>query len=143
MKLDPKMQAIRSLPPFATASDHEIRDLAAAADIIEVGRGQVICRADRRATESFVVMDGEVDVVVHGAVIATLGRGHIVGELSVLDGKPRSADVIAASDVTLLTITPPIMHGLIATNEAMRTAVIRQLTERVRRADEHSAAHSA
>jgi CRP/FNR family cyclic AMP-dependent transcriptional regulator len=143
MKFDPVMDAIRSLPPFEGAPKREIRDLSAAADIVQFDRGQVICRADRRAAESFVVMDGMVDVVVHGTVIATLRRGEIVGELSVLDGKPRSADVVAATDVTLLSITPPTMRGLIATNAAMRTAVIRQLAERVRRADEELTARSA
>ena len=136
MKRDPKVKAIHDLPAFEGAHNREIRDLASAADIVEFERDEVICRADRHAAASYVVMDGMVDVVAHGSVIATLGPGQIVGELSVIDGKPRCADVVAATDATLLEITPQIMLGLIATNDAMRTAVVRQLTDRLRRADE-------
>jgi CRP/FNR family transcriptional regulator, cyclic AMP receptor protein len=143
MKPDPKMNAIRSLPPFQHASDREIRALSAVGDMVALERGEVIGRADHVASESFVVMDGLVDVVVDGTIVATLQPGQIVGELSVLDGKPRSADIVAATDVTLLAMTPPVMRGLIETNRAVRAAVISQLTERLRRADEDLAALSA
>lgn len=140
MKLDPKVHVIRSLPPFENATKREIRDLCHVADLVDIELGRVICRADGLATESFVIVDGAVDVVVDGTVVATLERGQIFGELSVLDGKPRSADVVAATDVTLLSLTPPTMRALIETNHAMRAAVIRQLAERVRHADEGLAA---
>jgi CRP/FNR family transcriptional regulator, cyclic AMP receptor protein len=78
------------------------------------------------------VVDGVVDVVVQGATVTSLRRGQIVGELGVIDGEPRSADVVAATDVTLLAIHEAALRGLIETNHALRTALLHQLAARVR-----------
>lgn len=132
---DEKIELLRSIPPFAGATRRELRDLAAAGDIVSEDAGRVICRVDRRALESYVVLDGSVDVVVAGDVVATLGRGDFVGELGVIDGEPRSADVIAATDVTLLAISAPSLRSLIDTSHPLRIALLRQIASRVRRMD--------
>lgn len=134
-KHDQKLELIRTLPPFEGATEKEIRALGASADVVTADAGRVICRADRRALEAYVIVDGMVDVVLDGTVLATLRRGQIVGELGVLDGQPRSADVIAATDVTALAIPAQEMRALFETSHAMRTAVLRQLADRVRTAD--------
>ena len=132
---DEKIALLQELPPFSGASRDELRALAAAADVVSVDRGRVLCRADRRALETYVVVDGMVDIVIGGAIVATLRRGQIVGELGVIDGQPRSADVVAATDVTVLAIAAPAMRGLIETSHAFRAAILRQLADRVRTLD--------
>jgi CRP-like cAMP-binding protein len=132
---DEKIALLHELPPFTGARPAELRALAAAADLVSVDAGRVLCRADRRALESYVIVEGMVDIVIGGAVVATLRRGQIVGELGVIDGQPRSADVVAATDVTVLAIAAPAMRGLIETSHALRTAVLRQLADRVRALD--------
>jgi CRP-like cAMP-binding protein len=93
----------------------------------------VLCRAGRRALETCIVVDGMVDVVVQGTTVASLRRGQIVGALGVIDGETRSADAVAATDVTLLVIHASALNGLIETSHALRTALLRQLAARVRR----------
>jgi CRP/FNR family transcriptional regulator, cyclic AMP receptor protein len=132
---DEKIAHLSELPPFTTARPRELRDIAAAADIVEVDAGRVLCRADRRALETYVIVSGMVDVVIAGGAVATLRRGQIVGELGVIDGLPRSADVVAATDVTALAFSAPAFRGLIETNHTIRSAVLRQLAERVRTLD--------
>jgi CRP/FNR family cyclic AMP-dependent transcriptional regulator len=95
----------------------------------------VLVRADRRAIETYLVIEGSVDVVVNGEVVSTLGRGEFVGELGVIDGEPRSADVVATTDVTLLAIQASALRVLIDTSHAVRVALLRQVAERVRRMD--------
>ena len=129
---DAKIDLLQELPPFSGASKSELRALAAAADVVSVDAGRALCRADRRALESYVIVDGLVDIVIGGTVVATLRRGQIVGELGVIDGQPRSADVVAATDVTVLAIAAPALRGLIETSHAFRTAVLHQLAGRVR-----------
>lgn len=133
---DPKIERLRALPPFHGANERDLRDIAAAGDLVAVEAGRVLCRTNRRAVEAYVVVDGMVDVVRHGTTLATLRRGQIVGELGVLDGEPRSADVVAATDVTVLVIPAQELRALFETNHTVRGAVMRQLAERVRRADE-------
>ena len=132
---DEKIDLLRSLPPFTGASTRELRALAAASDIVTADAGRVLCRANRRALETYLVIDGSVDVVVQGETVCTLHRGEFVGELGVLDGEPRSADVVAGTDVTLLAVQASALRALIDTSHALRTALLRQLAERVRRMD--------
>jgi CRP-like cAMP-binding protein len=132
---DHKIERLRSLPAFAGARSGELRAIAAVADVTTASAGRVIVSADRRALETYVVLGGTVDVVIGGAIVASLGTGEFVGELAVLDGEPRSADVIAATDVTLLAIHATALRGLVETSHALRLALLRQLAERVRRMD--------
>ena len=132
---DEKIDLLRSLTPFTGASTRELRDLAAAADVVTADAGRVLLRADRRALEAYVVVDGSVDVVIGGETVCSLRRGEFAGELGVIDGLPRSADVIAATDVTLLAIPAPALRALIETSHALRIALLRQIAARVRRMD--------
>jgi CRP/FNR family cyclic AMP-dependent transcriptional regulator len=132
---DEKLDAIRALPPFLGASRREVRDIAAVSDLASVKAGRVLCRADNRALEVYVVVDGTVDVHIDGEVVASLGRGEIVGELAVIDGEARTADVVAATDVTVLAVHAQAFRGLLETSYMVRLATLRQMAERVRRMD--------
>ena len=132
---DEKIDLLRSLPPFTGASNRELRDLAAASDVVTAAAGRVLLRADRRAIETYLVIDGTVDIVIGGVTVCSLQRGEFAGELGVIDGQPRSADVVAATDVTLLAITAPALRALIETSHALRIALLRQIAARVRRMD--------
>src|SRR4051794_40208682 len=96
---DDKIDLLRELPLFRGAGGRELRAVAAAGDLVDVRAGRALCRAGRRALETYLLVDGMVDVVIDGRTVASLRRGQIVGELGVIDGEPRSADVIAATDV--------------------------------------------
>jgi len=132
---DEKLTMLRRLPPFSGASRRELRAVAAAADVVAVEAGRILLRADRRALEAYVVIEGFVDVVIHGRTVATLTRGQVVGELGVIDGEPRSADVAAATDATLLAIPAPALRALIETSHAVRTMLLRQIADRLRATD--------
>jgi len=128
---DEKIDLLRELPLFAGARRRELRQLAAATDFVSADAGRVLCHADRRALGSYIVVDGMVDVVVRGTTVASLGPGQIIGELGVIDGEPRSADVVAATDVTLLEIHASALRGLVETSRALRTALLHQLVRNV------------
>lgn len=132
---DGKIERLRTLPLFDATGDRELRAIAAAGDLVMVDAGEVLCRADRAARECFLVVDGMVDVRIGSTTVATLRRGNLVGELGVIDGLPRSADVVAATDVTVLTFDARSMRSLLATSTTIRDAVLRQLADRIRRSD--------
>ena len=134
-KHDGKIERLRELPLFGSASNRELKVVAAAGDLVDVEAGRVLCWAERHARECFLVVDGMVDVVIGGSTVATLRRGSLVGELGVIDGLPRSADVVAATDATLLAIDARSMRSLLQTSAPLRDAVLRQLAERIRRSD--------
>jgi flavin reductase (DIM6/NTAB) family NADH-FMN oxidoreductase RutF len=58
----------------------------------------------------FLLLEGSVRVERGGRLVTTLNEGDFFGEVSVLDGGPRSADVIAGSDVRCLTVSREALH---------------------------------
>ena len=140
-KRDPKTDLIAEIPAFSWASSRELKDLASAADVVSIAAGDLLCRAHGRGAEVFVIVDGIVDVLADDkTAIASLGRGEIVGELGVIDGAPRSADVVARTDVTALVLHSAVVRPLLVSNEPLRAAMLRQLADRVRKADRRFAA---
>jgi len=139
-RTDVKLERLRDVPLFLGAGARELRTIASAGDLVTVEAGRPLCHADRQARECFVVIDGMVDVRIGGTTVATLRRGQLVGELGVIDGLPRSADVVAATDVTVLVIGAPEMRSLLTTSPTIRDAALRQLADRVRRSDEERVA---
>ena len=66
--------------------------------------GHVIARQGEVGTGFFLIAGGGAHVVRDGRTIATLGPGDFFGELSVLDGRPRIAQVVAAGETTCLAL---------------------------------------
>jgi CRP-like cAMP-binding protein len=71
-----------------------------------------------------------------GKVIAHLGAGDFFGEMSLIDGKPRSATVVADSPVLLLVVDVRSFGRLLETVPGLSNKVMATLCERLRAADE-------
>jgi CRP-like cAMP-binding protein len=132
---DDKPTLLRSLPAFAGASRRELRELARASELALADAGRVLVCAGRRAIETYLVLEGEVDVMIDGDVVATLGPGEFVGEIGVIDGEARTADVVARTDVALLAIHATAVRSLVESSHSFRLALLRQVASRIRRMD--------
>ncbi|MDT4918816.1 MAG: family transcriptional regulator, cyclic receptor protein [Pseudonocardiales bacterium] len=71
---------------------------------LDVRAGRVLIRAGAVGNEAMAIVAGVAEVFVRGALVGRAGPGEIVGELALLDDRPRSATVIAATDMRLLVL---------------------------------------
>ena len=86
--------------------------------------------------EMHVILDGSVVVRVHGASVATLGAGAYFGELSLIDGGRRTADVVAGPDsVTTLALPKWTFDALLKKHPEVAIPMLRVLCDRLRRAE--------
>ena len=108
----------------------------------------VIQEGDRSHTGfMLLLLSGEVSVELDAAgpggstLISVLGPGHLIGEMGVLDGAPRSAHCVAASRVEAAALTRSALNKLIDAHPAvgarLMAAVAQRLSERLRAAGEH------
>lgn len=81
------------------------------------------------------VKDGEVDIVVRGAVVETVGPGGIFGEMSLIDSSRRSASAIAKTDCVVVPINAKRFNFLVQQTPMFALQVMRIMTERLRRMD--------
>ncbi len=119
-------------------------DLAAMADRateVEFPVGRVVARQGEVGTGFFIVVDGRVRVVRDGATLAQLGPGEFFGELSVLDGLPRVAQVVAEVATTCLAIASWDFERALLDHPALALAIVRELAGRLRAVTEQQHHH--
>ena len=99
---------------------------------VEFPAEHVIARQGDIGTGFFVVVSGAVRVVRDGEVIARLGPGDFFGELSVLDGLPRLAQVIADGPTTCLALATWDFETVLLGEPRLTLAILRGVARRLR-----------
>jgi CRP/FNR family transcriptional regulator, cyclic AMP receptor protein len=132
---DEKLEQLRRVPLFAGLGGRELEELGTLADEVDVADGRVLTREGETGHEFFVVLNGTVEVAVHGAVVATLGKGDFLGEIALVDGKPRSATTRAVGATRLLVVGHREFHQLMDDFPTVKSCVLEALAERVRRSE--------
>ena len=99
---------------------------------VEFPADHVIARQGDIGTGFFVVVSGAVRVVRDGQVIARLGPGDFFGELSVLDGLPRLAQVIADGPTTCLALATWDFEAVLLEEPRVTLAILRGVARRLR-----------
>lgn len=131
IRADTKAELIRNLPLFELCSKRDLRRIAALAVERTVPEGAELIREGEPGTEFFVVIEGEIDVRRRGRRVARLGAGSYVGEIALLSRSPRTATVVAATPLRVLTITGRDFVQLLDTIPELWLKVARTLADRV------------
>lgn len=104
-----------------------------------VSAGETIFEENDLGTEMFVVISGSVEIVkrVHDMekTLLVLGRGDFFGEMSLLEGLPRSATARAREDSELAAITGTAFEQLISSQPELAARMLKKMSERLREAD--------
>ena len=90
---------------FSELSDEEAHRLAAFATETSVAEGQMLMKEGDYSVELIAIEEGTADVIQGGKTIASLGAGDLIGEMGLLERRPRNADVIASSPMRLIKLT--------------------------------------
>jgi CRP-like cAMP-binding protein len=106
--------------------------IAAVAVEVEFPADHVIARQGEIGTGFFVIVDGGVRVVRDGDTIARLGPGDFFGELSVLDGRPRVAQVVADGPTTCLALASWDFEAVLLAEPRVSLSILRSLAGRLR-----------
>jgi len=97
-------ERFRDLPMFADCSDAELAEIDRLTDEVHMEAGRVIMRQGDLGQEFAVIVSGTAQVVKDEVVVAELGPGDYFGEVALLEAIPRTASVIASSDLLLEVI---------------------------------------
>ena len=131
-----KMELLRNVPLFRTLSQRHLSAVAKYTDAHRARQGAILTKKGQHGLEAFVIVDGRARVEVGGKTIAELGVGDFVGELSLIDGKPRTATVIAQTPMTLLVVRRRDFKSLRDTVPGLQEKLLTTLCERLRQADQ-------
>ncbi len=129
---DRRAELLAATPLFADLDAAGMETVARRAIEVSFEDGHVIARQGDIGTGFFVVAGGAVRVVRDGHQIAHLRPGEFFGELSVLDGRPRTAQVIADGLTTCLALASWDFEAVVTEQPAVALAILRVLATRLR-----------
>lgn len=122
---------LAALPFFARIDRDAQLAIAERCAIATYRAGATLMRQDEGGGFACVLLEGEIDIFVNipaGRIhIATVPRHHIVGELAVLTGTPRTATVVARTDVVALRIKRDALVRLTAKYPSLALTIVREL----------------
>ncbi len=126
---------LRQVPMFATMPKRQLGVIARYADETTGHAGQVLAVEGEVGDQFFLICKGAAVVRKNGHEIAKLGTGDFFGEMALLDGEPRSADVQLTEDAELLAIHRRDFDYLLDDVPGMARQMLIAVTSRLREAD--------
>ncbi len=120
------------------------KELDTAADVCHWHRyesGEDIVRYHDSSNSVFFILQGEIRVTYHSlsgheVILCDLPAGELFGELTAIDGRARSATVVARTNTLLASMSAPDFLNLIYSNQNIAAAILSRLTGQVRRLTE-------
>lgn len=93
---------LSGIPFFDGFSDEELHRVLDLSDQMEAPAGTVLVDQGDPGTDCYVIVEGTASVYVRGEHVASSGAGSMVGEMALIDHRPRTATVVADTDMKLL-----------------------------------------
>jgi CRP-like cAMP-binding protein len=134
-------ELLQRVPFLAGLSDEDREALAAAIARKRYRRGDIIMQKEEPGHALFIVERGAVRIYVPSAqgndlILAVLGPGDFFGDLSLLDGRPRSASASVSMETTLLMLERADFISLLTNRPTAAMAVLEAVAGRLRETDE-------
>ena len=123
---------LKQTPIFSQTSEASLKAMLKSAVEKTAPAGTKIVEEGKGGVGFYLILSGDAEVVKDGAKVAELKEGNFFGELSVIDGAPRTADVIAKTDTVCLVISPWAMKSIITTHPEVALSMLEELVRRLR-----------
>lgn len=132
---------LANVPLFSALSKRDLQRVAKATDEVSIEAGRVLVEQGRTGQEFFLILEGEAVVRRNNRKVATLGPGQYFGELAILDRGPRSASVVANTDMRLLVLGQRDFVGVLDSIPGMASKLLSTMAQRLREADSRAVGH--
>lgn len=120
---------------FEGFSPEQLRRVAELAEEVDAEAGAELIGQGRPGQEAYVIIDGKAGVYIGGVQKNELGPGEIVGEMALIDHRPRTADVRALAPMKLLAFDAERFRRLLDEMPQASVRVMEKLVERLRQLD--------
>ena len=127
-----KVIILKSIDVFSEISEHDLLAIAMDLELQEYKKGSVITKEGEYGDTTYIIIKGEVSVVIGGKQIDTLGDKTIFGELEVFDPQPRFATITTTKDTLLFKVESDMLNELIDRYTDVARGIIKILAQRVR-----------
>src|SRR5688572_19666871 len=135
------LEALRSVPLFASLDDDAARDLRNLLSEKTVAQNTRLFRRGETGNAMYLIESGRVRISIHDdekqeVILAELAQGDFFGEMSLIDGRQRSADAHVIEDSRLAVLSRDAFLSFVRNNPDVALEMLSALTDRLRRTDE-------
>ena len=135
MSLTTDVEVLRNIPLFAKVEPAKLKLLAFTSERLEYMSGDELFHQGDYGDAAYIILEGEANVLVdtpQGAVkVATLGRNDIIGEIAVLCDVPRTATVVAQSNLETLRVSKDGFFHLVTQFPQVAIEVMSEIASRL------------
>jgi CRP/FNR family cyclic AMP-dependent transcriptional regulator len=134
------IRLFRKVPLFEVLKDEDLEAIARVTITRSYDKDQGIILAEEEGDALFIIASGQVKVSIvsengREMILSLLGEGAVFGELSLLDGKPRSANVVATQDTALYMVRRADFLQLVYKVPQIAIGLLAELAARLRKTD--------
>ena len=133
--LSQEAELLRKVPMFSKLEPSKLKLLAFTSESLTFEDGEALCHIGEPADCAFVIMSGEVSIMVETneaeEIGFVLGSNELIGEMAVISNAPRSATVRAKGEAVVMRISDEAFLKLLRENSEVALYVMRTLSHRL------------
>ena len=122
---------LAKVPLFNGLSKKQLREVSSLATRLDEPAGTLLTKEGRVGNEFIIVLEGEIEVRRGDEVVATRGPGSYVGEIALIDNRPRTATVIAQTPVVIEVIGRREFRTLLADAPELQAEIMNTMAQRL------------
>jgi CRP-like cAMP-binding protein len=136
MGLEQEVDTLRRIPLFQNIEPSKLKLMAFASERVTFPSGSALFEQGEEGDAAYILLDGTADVRVRAdggeaITVARVGANDIVGEIAILCDVPRTASVVATSELTTLKITKELFFRMVHDFPQIGVEVMRVLAHRL------------
>lgn len=136
-----KLQHLANVKMFSSLNKKELGLIEKAADLVKIKPGTEIVTEGKIGHEFYLILSGEASVKRGRRKVATLGPGNYFGEMALLDRGPRSATIVADTDMELFVISQREFMAVLDRIPQVAHKLLVSMAARLREADSKAVSH--
>jgi CPA1 family monovalent cation:H+ antiporter len=130
-----QIDMLAAVPLFSACSHGELRSIAQLGTPVDAEEGAHLTQRGKPGREFFLVLDGKAACRVGRREVGRFGRGDYFGELALLHGGVRTADVVATTPMNLLVLDHREFRSMLTTTPSIGVKMLAHVAERLADAD--------
>jgi len=134
-KPEERVEVLSKVPFFACFERDDLRRVVDMSDEVQLPAGSVVVDQGDPGTDCYAIVDGTASVYVRGEYVASSGPGSMVGEMALVDHRPRTATVVADTPLDLMRFDSRSFRTLIDELPKASEHILTELRTRLDRLD--------
>ena len=131
---------LKETPLFANTTEKSLESMIKSAVQKTVSPGDKVVQEGQGGVGFYLILEGKAEVIKDGTKLAEFGTGNFFGELGVIDGQVRTADVVAVTETKCWILSQWAMKSIIANHPEVALSMLEELARRLRATDATRAA---